>query len=329
MPSPLPITVLIPTRNSAAFVPPHLDSLRPWIALAEEVIVVDSESKDGTVDLIRKGLSHPRLRFLAHPPGLYQSWNFGIQNAAARYIYVSTVGDAITGAGMEHLFDTAETRRADVVISKPDFVNEQGQPRPDSHWPIDEILGWLKITEPRLLTTTEQFLFAVTNTWGAILGSSASNLYRADCLKARPFPTEFGTSGDGGWGIKNVFDVKIAVTPRRFSTFRHHEKTYSLAPYQVESLALKLFRLALDVIEEQGPRHPAVADVLREARWPELAPALNITFVEQERLEKCRRTGRPWFLQPSAWQARSTREKAKIRIRELTAAIIAQASNSR
>ena len=72
----------------------------------------------------------------------------------------------------------------------------------------------------------------MTNTRGAILGSSASNLYRTQCLKERPFPTDFGTSGDGGWGILNAFDVKIAVTPRCFSTFRHHQKAYALSDYQ-------------------------------------------------------------------------------------------------
>ena len=218
------IAVLIPSRNCAALIPGHLQSLQEWMELAEEIVVVDSHSHDGTLEMLRAGLSHPRVKFLTHPPGLYQSWNFGIQNVSAKYVYVATVGDPITRRGIQHLYDVAETFQSDVVISKPGFINESGQPLPDDRWPIDVILARLRIRQPQLLATAEQFVFAVTNTWGAILGSSASNLYRTDFLKPRPFPTEYGTAGDGGWGIEHIFEVKIAVTPERFSSFRQHRK---------------------------------------------------------------------------------------------------------
>ena len=74
----LPISVLIPTRDCAALLPGHLRSLQAWIDLAEEVVVVDSDSKDNTVELIREGLTHARTRFLSPPPGLYpivEFWN--------------------------------------------------------------------------------------------------------------------------------------------------------------------------------------------------------------------------------------------------------------
>ena len=44
----------------------------------QEVIVVDSFSTDGTIELIKAELRHPQLKIMAHPPGLYQSWNHGI-----------------------------------------------------------------------------------------------------------------------------------------------------------------------------------------------------------------------------------------------------------
>jgi glycosyltransferase involved in cell wall biosynthesis len=57
-----------------------MPALRSWLDLAQEVVVVDSESSDGTVEFLQSELRHPNLRFLSHPPGLYQSWNFGIRN---------------------------------------------------------------------------------------------------------------------------------------------------------------------------------------------------------------------------------------------------------
>jgi glycosyltransferase involved in cell wall biosynthesis len=321
----LPVSVLIPTRNCAAFVPGHLDSLHQWVALAEEVVVVDSDSTDGTVELLRAGISHQRVRFLTHPPGLYQSWNFGIQNATAKYIYFATVGDFITRHGIEHLFEVAEKFQSDVVVSKPNFINEAGAALADDRWNIDVIIDKLQVRQPALLTTAAQIIFAVTNLWGAILGSSASNLYRAEYLKSHPFPVDYGIAGDGAWGIQYVFEAKIAVTPERFSTFRQHEKTYSTADYHVESLALNLFRLAQNVAETQGKTNPSARKVLEEVRWPELEKAMETMLAQQSNLELARRQKTPWPLNPGAWRARAGRGKAQDRIDAIIDQVIAAA----
>jgi glycosyltransferase involved in cell wall biosynthesis len=320
----LPISVLIPTRNCGALVPGHIESLRPWIDLAEEVVVVDSDSKDGTVDLLRAGLSHPRVRFLNHPPGLYQSWNFGIQNTAAKYIYVATVGDSITPDGIGQLFQVAEQFQADVVISKPDFIDHSGSPMADDRWPIDVIIDRLGINGPRLLTTAEQFLLAITNTTGAILGSSASDLYRGDCLKARPFPIDYGTSGDSAWGIQNIFEIRIAVTLARFSSFRYHEKAYPLAQYAIDSLTARFFRLAQTIVAQQCATNPALPPVLNSIRWPELEKALEIVPIQQAQLEAYRRKSLPWFLNPAAWRVRSARNRAERRIDSIMDAVLSR-----
>src|ERR1035437_2645280 len=103
----LPIGVVIPTKNSMKYLLGHLENLSTWIDLAEQVVVVDSFSKDGTVDYLKKHLRHPQIKFIDHPPGLYASWNFGISHIASEFCYISTVGDSITRKGIEHLAITA------------------------------------------------------------------------------------------------------------------------------------------------------------------------------------------------------------------------------
>jgi hypothetical protein len=314
----LPISVLIPTRNCAAFLPSHVHSLQSWIHLAEEVVVVDSESKDGTVEFLRQRLDHPRVKFLDHPPGLYQSWNFGIQNTTSKYVYISTVGDLTTHEGVEHLFDVAERWQCDVVVSKPRFTDELGTPARDDRWPIDEALTRLRVEEPVLLSPAEQFMATVTNTWGALLGSSASNLYRRDFLSPRPFPTDYGTCGDVAWGIIHVFDAKIAVTPKRVATFRWHEKSYSLSEYKVDSLEAKFCRLAQKVATERRAADRAVAAMLEDVGWLRLGEALEAARVEHDRLKIFRRPGLPWVLRPQAWIARQRRNRARKEIVHIT-----------
>lgn len=299
------LTALIPTRNCASLVPGHLESMQPWLGLAGEVVIVDSDSSDGTVDALRNGISHPSVRFLNHPPGLYQSWNHGFQNAREKYVYVSTVGDSITADGIRHLVEVAEKFQSDVVISKPQFIDAAGRPLTDQRWPIDDILDRLQITAPELLTPEEQFFFALTNTWGAILGSSASNLYRADCLRRFPFPTDFGTAGDGGWGILHAFEVKIAITPNRFSTFRYHPKAYAASEYHVDSLAIKLFQTAQRVLASEREKNSR--PLLESLRLPELQERLDRHLSQQRELEKSRHAPIPWIFNPTAWQARRLR----------------------
>lgn len=310
------IAVVIPTLNCASLVPAHLESVAAWSSLAAEIIIVDSKSRDGTVELLRAGLRHPNVRFFEHPPGLYQSWNFGIQQARSEFVYISTVGDAITREGLAHLAEAMANLQADVVISKPRFINEAGNALPDERWPIDDILDRLPLANPTLLTTTQQFIFALTNYWGAILGSSASNLYRAACLQARPFPTGYGTAGDAGWGLQHIFDVRIGVTRGRFSTFRYHEKAYGKDQYYVEALLLKLFRLAVKTAHERQSE-PRVAAILKEVDWDRLAPTMERAISENLRLEGYRKGRVPWFLKPAAWQARITRNRFEAAMRSM------------
>ena len=130
-------------------------------------------------------------------------------------------------------------------------------------------------------------------------------------------------AGDGAWGIENMFDVTMAVTPQRFSTFRRHAKPYAMAGYHVESLALKLFRLAQRVVAQQRDLNPAVPEILAAVRWAELEPALDISGMAQDDLERLRRRKTPWILQPAAWRARRARDQARREINQITRRVLA------
>ena len=60
------LSIVIPTKNGAATLPALLDSLeRQQVGLATELIVVDSGSTDGTVELVRNRVD----RFITIPLG--------------------------------------------------------------------------------------------------------------------------------------------------------------------------------------------------------------------------------------------------------------------
>jgi glycosyltransferase involved in cell wall biosynthesis len=305
---PKPIGVLIPTRNSAPLIQGHLQSLAPLLDTVEEIVVVDSDSRDGTVEIIQAQLRHPNLRVFQHPPGLYQSWNFGIGQIHAPYVYIATVGDSITREGLLRLLGVAERFKCDAVVSKPRFVDNEGRPAADTPWPIDDVIGALNIREPQLLQGIKLALFAITNITGALLGSSASNLYRTGCLKQRPFPTNFGTSGDGAWGIANALDFRLGITPERFSTFRLHPKSYSHAEYAVDDINWRYYELACATFAPRSPANERFCDEAARWRVRELLELMRQHLEWHRRLEIERGRKLPWIFNPVAWRARARRK---------------------
>jgi glycosyltransferase involved in cell wall biosynthesis len=318
----LPVGILLPTRNSMVLLEGHLRTLKRFEAHVREIVSVDSESNDGTMELLQKYSDSACWKLLKHPRGLYQSWNFGIAQITAPYVYVSTVGDSITLEGLAHLVTVAEQQNADVVISKPGFVAEDGKSAPDTFWPIDDIITSLRLDKPALLSRFQAFLFAMSNTGGAILGSSASNLYRTAFMKEHPFPLDFGTVGDGGWGMLNAFEARIAVTPQRFSTFLHHEKSYPLHEYRVNNLPLKLLHTAQATLERHLGSHPADREIIETLRFVEMSKVEEAALINQETLEMARHSALPWILNPSAWKARSDRVKLRNELATLKAAAL-------
>ena len=57
----LPISVLVPTRNSMSLLPQHVEAMRAWLDQVEEVVAVDSHSTDGTLEFLQRELKHPGL----------------------------------------------------------------------------------------------------------------------------------------------------------------------------------------------------------------------------------------------------------------------------
>jgi glycosyltransferase involved in cell wall biosynthesis len=319
----LPIGVVLPTLNCMQLLPDHLESMRAWVDSVSEIVVVDSESSDGTVEMIRDRLRHPNITFHQRPRGLYQAWNFGLAHLNTKYAYVSTVGDSITRDGLEHLHEVAEQSSCDAVISKPRFIEADGTPvGKEVRWPIDDVLTTLRLSQPAVLEGLRLFICVLFNTTDAILGSSASNLYRTDVMKARPFPVDFGTVGDGAWGLANALDVRLGITPLQFSTFRYHPKSYSISDYAVDDLKRKLFRLATSAFEQRLARDEELRVAAGRIGCDEFVRLVQMLLDSQEQLESTRRRWFPWVFSLSAWRARAIRNRLRSETNERKASVM-------
>jgi len=267
--------------------------------LAAQIVVVDSFSTDGTAEYLRENLPHPRIAFLQHPPGLYQSWNFGLRQLNTEYAYISTVGDTVTRHGLQQLLEIAAATQAAIVLSKPEFMEEDGRKSPDIFWPVDDLIAMRKITRPRALHPLEVIAFTATNLGAALSGSCASDLFRTSVLRQFPFPLSHGKSSDAAWSVLHVADIKWAVTPEQFSTFLWHANAPSPQQDREWNAAPRLDLL--------------LGDALRGTEFDvqELLGAVTDWMNQKEQFDRLRKRPFPWYLRPGAWRTRWRRNAAR------------------
>jgi hypothetical protein len=303
----LPIGVLVPTRNCAPLLSRHLESMTRWLDMVQEVVVVDSFSNDGTLEMIQAKLRYPRLNILSHPPGLYESWNHGIRHIAAKYCYISTVGDTITREGLEHLAATAENLGCDVLMSKPDFIAMDGTKAAAPFWPVDDMIEKLQIVSPKSIPVWQFSTFALAHAGEGLLGSSASNLYRTTALAARPFPVDFGRAGDGVWALQNCCRLDWGMTPKVCSTFLLHPEAAWLAEddrFARDWGADPILRETIESELKCGRLGPAASrDLNVFALLEEMCGWLKY----KQQFDRARKRQFPWILSPRAWQTRIKR----------------------
>ncbi len=300
--------LVIPTYNSRRYLERHVEGLLPWIDLVQEIVVVDSHSKDGSAEFLRERLPHPNLQIEQHPPGLYASWNHGIGLLRTEYFIMSTTGDTMTRKGVQALLRCAERDRCDIVLSKPVFVDLEGQVR-QIRWPVDDMIESLEPGESRTFAGLEALVYAAGRPDSALLGSSASNLYRTEFFQRRPFPLGWGMAGDAGWGWQHAIEARWGAVAGKYSRFLVHP------PQSDEKDRRPTGHNRADrVLHDAIPRWLASGAVapqeLAAIGWDRLLRHLTRYLDLKADLDAARSRRTPWFLRVSSWRKRRTRRTA-------------------
>jgi glycosyltransferase involved in cell wall biosynthesis len=235
------LSVVIPTYNCRPLLDRHLDEMAGWLDIADEVIVVDSHSKDGTREYLNERLRHPNLRFIDRDRGLYQSWNEGIAATKGDWIYISTAGDTIERAQLMKLMQLGTQAKADVVISPCRFIDESGRPLPGTTKGNPKIMRKFG-SKPFVVVPPDVRDHVVLNAGiQGLLGSCASDIFRGDFLRARPFPSNYGTHGDIAWTLRHAHEIRLCVVPEIGSTFCRHEKERLEEPAELTEIFDRIY----------------------------------------------------------------------------------------
>jgi len=309
------IGVMIPTLNSMPAIQAHVSKLNEWIHHVGQVIVVDSESTDGTIEYIRENLAHDHIVYINRPRGLYQSWNEGISHIQKKYTYISTVGDLISGTTLKRLYELAEKNQVAVVLSPPRLVDTRGK-RLTNDWPIHQFIKNHVTSSTYHLSAIERLVCSCLYLPGTLMGSSASNLYLTKCLLEAPFPTDYGHCGDSIWALTRPLDEDWLIFRDMESTFLVHKKmrskNYSPGAYRANIYGLAEDQLLKMKASVSGKEMELVEYCHRELSsfW-----ARKEAVMSQYRAIKAGAI--PWYLSPKGWSIRREKYELNDRIKEI------------
>ena len=125
---------------------------------------------------------------------------------------------------------------------------------------------------------------------------------------------DFGTAGDGAWGILHAAQVAWAVVPERCSSFRQHPTNASAAERTSYQQARRLDEVARQAVAAARQAGTLSADDLARLRIDDLVVALSTYLEGKTAFDQFRKAHWPWILRPRAWRARVGRNRAQVQM---------------
>ena len=136
----VPVAVCMPVYNGALYVRDAIRSVFNQTVIPQEIVVSDSGSSDGTVDIIRDEAERTGVKLVILPtktPGMVANWNSTIRAASAKYIKFLFQDDLLHPNCLEEMVALAESDgRIGLVFSPRELLVERSAEN-------DAITEWL------------------------------------------------------------------------------------------------------------------------------------------------------------------------------------------
>jgi len=135
------ISILIPTLNAEKTLGNALDSVLNQQYKEWEILVIDSVSKDGTMDMVKEWAGRDaRIRYLSEPDkGIYDAMNKGVTLAGGEWIYFLGSDDVLHDPGVLETFrDDLAGRNFDMVYGNI-IISPEG-PAYDGPFTLEKLL---------------------------------------------------------------------------------------------------------------------------------------------------------------------------------------------
>lgn len=305
------VSVIIPTKNSKNLLKKHIQDLVEISNYSKETIVIDSSENDETVNFLKHNLPEKNTRYFSVPPGIYKAWNTAIKETTADFIYIATSGDRMVPNNFRKLYSAAQELDTDIIVSAPKFVDENDVSLKHK-WPIHLYLDNIPLFEPKVLPVLHVAAYNLLLFPTTLIGSSASNIYKASFLKNYLFPTDCGTQGDSVWAAMHCLDAKWGIHPTCVSDFVIHESTNNSPRFRQDLKNHQLDKISKFLKENE--KYVDGEDTMK--RIFRFLDYTRKTYEIRSRLNVIRKKY-VWFLHPMAWYLKVKYRKRKRLVKEI------------
>jgi glycosyltransferase involved in cell wall biosynthesis len=124
------ISIVIATFNAERVVARCLDSIISQKRQSLELILIDGDSQDNTIEIIQKNSTYIDF-FISEPDkGIYDAWNKGIRVSCGKWIMFLGSDDILLPDAIDNYIQFIETHpieKFDIISSKLDYVDKKGR----------------------------------------------------------------------------------------------------------------------------------------------------------------------------------------------------------
>lgn len=262
--SPL-LSVLVPTRQSRRFLDARIESILAQGISDIEVVNVDTDSTDGTVEALSRAFGG-RLRTLAQPPGLYPAWNRAIHEARGQFLHFATSDDYEEPTFYRHCLDVLRRHpEADAVSTQWTAVDAAGEQVLLRGWSTPPYRSYIGYNPGRVHRINPRTALFYTLFFGYPAGVCNGTLFRRSAFdKAGVFPEGYGPCGDWGWWLAAAAKCELWQIDAPLAHWRvsDGQATTNYARFNRYRGELRLLRDTLQVLDwQRSLDHLAPADL--------------------------------------------------------------------
>ena len=208
------ISVCIPVYNGAEFIKAAIDSVLAQTEQDYEIILVDNQSTDQTVALIRS-YQDPRIKLFINESniGMIPNWNKALSYATGKYIKILPADDLLYPnclALQSAVLEADTQKKISLVCSSRHIINDAGK-----------VLFTRKFSGRRLQLSSSAAVNRVIRAGGNIVGEGGAVMFRRETHeKVGPFNSNIFYLLDLDQWFKIMRHGDLYVLPDVLSAFR-------------------------------------------------------------------------------------------------------------
>lgn len=217
------VSIILPTKNSIRFLRERVESIRAQTFADYEVIVVDTASTDGTLELLGEwAAADARVSIVQAPSGIYQALNFGIARARGEYVYIATSDDTMQANALTKMVAALEAHpECDICDTRLMQIGEDGRELTPSDEEYLRCDGHLLFPRDRPCVRLPPLDFLMHCGGKTVYISLTQILVRKSLFeKTGPFPENYGPSADYMWGMRAALASPAVYIPEKLATWR-------------------------------------------------------------------------------------------------------------